>query len=84
MADYQDSIAEALQGDIRVIQFETLLDDFSSVCEHLSLGAVESLPRAKAKIRARKEHYSSYYDDELRDLITKRFQQEIDLFGYEF
>jgi hypothetical protein len=68
----------------KVIQFETLLDDFSSVCEHLNLGEVTSLPRAKAKIRSEKKHYSEYYDDELRQLVAERFRKEIDLFGYEF
>lgn len=68
----------------KVIQFESLLNDFSSVCEHLGLGAVDALPRAKAKIRKEKRHYSEYYDDELRELIARRFQSEIDLFGYKF
>lgn len=68
----------------RVIQFESLLDDFSSVCEHLGLGSVDALPRAKGKIRKAKRHYSVYYDDELRDLVAERFRNEIDLFGYEF
>jgi hypothetical protein len=68
----------------KVIQFETLMDDFSSVCDHLNLGNVTSLPRAKAKIRAEKKPYADYYDEALRDLVAQRFQNEIDLFGYEF
>lgn len=68
----------------KVIQFETLTDDFSSVCEHLGLGKVDALPRAKSKIRKEKRHYFEYYDDELRDLVADRFRNEIALFGYEF
>ena len=34
----------------KVIQFETLMDDFSSVGEHLGLGKVDALPRAKSQI----------------------------------
>jgi len=67
-----------------VIQFETLMNDFSSVCDQLNLGGVEALPRAKAKIRTEKKPYSEYYDDELRDLVAQRFRNEIELFGYEF
>ena len=68
----------------KVIQFESLLDDFSSVCEHLHLGRVDTLPRAKSKLRKEKHHYSEYYDDELRDLVAERFRNEIELFRYEF
>ena len=67
-----------------VIQFESLLADFSSVCEHLGLGSVSALPRAKSKIRKEKRHYSEYYDDELRELVAERFRNEIEMFGYEF
>ena len=67
-----------------VMQFETMMDDFSSVCEHLGLGKVGTLPRAKSKIRKEKRHYSGYYNDALRQLIADRFHNEIELFGYEF
>ncbi len=34
--------------------------------------------------RSNREHYSSYYDAELCELIRKRFAPEIDRFGYAF
>ncbi|PYL57175.1 MAG: sulfotransferase, partial [Verrucomicrobia bacterium] len=40
-----------------------------------------TLPRYN---RSTREHYSKYYDDELRKLVRKRFAREIERFGYAF
>jgi hypothetical protein len=29
-------------------------------------------------------HYSTYYDDETREIVRRRYQRDLDLFGYEF
>jgi hypothetical protein len=34
--------------------------------------------------RSNREHYSKYYDDELRELVRQRFAAEIERFGYRF
>jgi hypothetical protein len=34
--------------------------------------------------RSSREHYSKYYDDELRELVRARFAAEIERFGYIF
>jgi hypothetical protein len=34
--------------------------------------------------RSNREHYSKYYDDELRELVRTRFAAEIERFGYTF
>ena len=64
----------------RIMRFETLADDFRSVCAALNIPAAP-LPQYN---RSTREHYSKYYDDELRGLVAERFAPEIERFGYTF
>lgn len=63
-----------------VMRFETLADDFRHVCAALDIPAAP-LPQYN---RSSREHYAKYYDDELRELVRKRFAPEIERFGYTF
>ena len=63
-----------------VMRFESLADDFRKVCTALDVSPV-TLPRYNRSMR---EHYSRYYDDELRELVRKRFAPEIERFAYVF
>ena len=62
------------------IRFENLTDDFRAVCTALDIPPT-ILPRYN---RSNREHYSKYYDDELRELVRERFGPEIERFGYMF
>jgi hypothetical protein len=63
-----------------VMRFENLADDFRTVC-----GALGILPATLPQYnRSSREHYSKYYDDELRELVRARFAAEIERFGYIF
>jgi hypothetical protein len=63
-----------------VMRFENLADGFRTVS--MKLGIPDApLPRYN---RSNREHYSKYYDTDLRELIRKRFAPEIDRFGYAF
>ncbi len=64
----------------RVMRFEALATDFRSVCAELGIPGAP-LPNYN---RSRREHYSKYYDDELRELVKRRFASEIERFGYTF
>ncbi|HEY6206442.1 MAG TPA: sulfotransferase family 2 domain-containing protein [Chthoniobacterales bacterium] len=64
----------------RIIQFEQLAEDFSAVCADLGIPA-EPLPRYN---KSERQHYSQYYDDELRALVAERFALEIARLGYTF
>jgi hypothetical protein len=64
----------------RVMRFESLADDFNTVCTEIGVAA-EELPRYN---RSERDHYSKYYDDELRALVAERFALEIARFGYTF
>ena len=63
-----------------VMRFENLADDFRSVCQALDI-LPTTLPQYN---RSNREHYSRYYDDELRELVRARFAGEIEQFGYTF
>jgi hypothetical protein len=63
-----------------IIRFENLANDFRNVCGKLGISPT-ALPRYN---RSTREHYSKYYDEELRDLVRTRFAAEIERFGYTF
>jgi hypothetical protein len=57
---------------------ETLADDFRAVCTAVGISPA-TLPQYN---RSNREHYSKYYDEELRDLVRIRFAAEIERFNY--
>jgi hypothetical protein len=63
-----------------VMRFENLADDFCTVCAALDISPT-ILPQYN---RSNRDHYSKYYDDELRELVRERFAAEIERFGYVF
>ncbi len=63
-----------------IMRFETLADDFRRICAAFDIPAAP-LPQYN---RSSRDHYSTYYDDELRALVRKRFAPEIERFGYTF
>jgi hypothetical protein len=64
----------------RMMRFETLTEDFRSVCAQLGI-PLAPLPEYN---RSSREHYSKYYDNKLRALVAERFAPEIERFGYTF
>jgi len=63
-----------------IMRFENLADDFRTVCAALGISST-TLPQYN---RSNREHYSRYYDDELREFVRTRFAAEIERFGYTF
>jgi hypothetical protein len=63
-----------------IMRFENLAADFCAVCGRLDI----SPPALPQYNRSNREHYSKYYDDELRELVRTRFAAEIERFGYTF
>jgi hypothetical protein len=63
-----------------IMRFENLADDFRIVCAALDI----SPPILPKYNRSNREHYSKYYDRELRELVRERFAAEIERFGYVF
>ncbi len=70
------------KGEIMVDQiyrFETLDDDFETLCKKFSLAA--KLPHLKA---TKKVDYQSYYSTETKQIIKRYFAQDLDQFNYRF
>lgn len=63
-----------------IMRFENLAEDFRAVCIAIGVSP-PTLPRYN---RSDREHYSKYYDDELRELVRARFAPEIERFDYRF
>ena len=80
VADYLrlDQGEEAPFGNVDyIMRFENLADDFRAVCAALDISQV-ALPRYN---RSNRDHYSKYYDDQLRELVRARFAAEIERFA---
>jgi hypothetical protein len=56
-----------------------LAEDFANVCARLKIQA--ELPHVNVS-----EHrdYRTYYTPETREFVAKRFQRDIEMFGYDF
>jgi Sulfotransferase family len=75
-----DSEADPFANVDYIMRFENLVNDFSAVCTTIGISP-PILPRYNRSIR---EHYSKYYDAELRALVRDRFAAEIKRFNYTF
>jgi Sulfotransferase family len=64
----------------RVTRFENLAEDLRDLCADLNI-PLQTLPTYN---RSDRDHYSAYYDDELKPLGGKRFAAEMERFGYDF
>ena len=74
-----DDTGELLPIDF-IGRFENLEQDFSNVCDHLNIDAT----LAHANKTKNKRSYETYYDEESMAAIARRFESDIDQFGYTF
>jgi len=65
-------------------RFEDLEAGLAHALDHVGLGTDTQLPRAKSGHRQDARSYREYYTPAQRDLISRVFAPEIELFGYEF
>ena len=61
-------------------RFENLTEDFYHVAEILGLKD-KSLPKLLA---GDDRHYTQFYDDEMKDIVFRKYRNEISIFKYEF
>lgn len=62
-------------------RFENFEADFSHICERMGIkydGRRDNVGHYDHDI-----HYSEYYDDDIQKMVYKKFQKEIDHFGFE-
>ena len=70
-------------GDIVVDyigKFENIDEDWEKISKQLGINA--SLP--KLNVNPDKKHYTEYYTDKTKEIIKKRFAEDIEYFEYEF
>lgn len=65
------------------IRYENLDEDYKTVCHKLGI-TYKILPKTKSKQRKEKKHYSTYFNDHIRDLVKEIYKRELDYFGYKF
>lgn len=63
-----------------LLRFESLDEDFKSVCKKLAI-PYSCLPKRNSSTRS---HYSTYYDEELKEIVNKKFKEEILIGNYTF
>jgi hypothetical protein len=59
--------------------YESLQQDFDTICE--SIGIQAQLPRLNV---SKSKPYQDYYTPETKELVSRTFAADIELFGYEF
>jgi len=50
------------------------------VCKKFGV-ETQQLPKVNG---SKRKHYSEYYDNHLKDMVFKKFKEEINLFNYQF
>ena len=68
-----------------ILRYESLLDDFSGVCEKLGIPFNGDLGfNINSQFRTDRRSYRDVYTDSQRKLVATVYKREIDLLGYEF
>jgi hypothetical protein len=63
-----------------VLTYENLKSDFSTLCNRIGIGD-QTLPHINA---SKRNHYRTYYNDYLKELVAVKFAEEIARFNYKF
>ena len=61
---------------------ETIQESLNHICKQVSINNT-SVP-IPIERKSNRRHYSSYYDDEMKQLVAKKFKTDLNHFGYKF
>jgi hypothetical protein len=67
-----------------VADYSDFFEQFSGICDRLSLPYDGKMPREKTNITTKKVDYRDYYDDETREKVAELFHREIKLKKFVF
>jgi hypothetical protein len=76
----QSSYINGFSENFFVGRFENLQGDFDKICDMIGASSCQ-LP---LKNTTDHNHYTEYYDNETRRLVSEKFARDIDHFGYKF
>jgi len=73
-------------------RFENLQEDFDKVCDKIGIprkklphkNSSKYIKNAEGKWEVERKHYTEYYDDETKDIVSERYAKDIEYFGYKF
>ena len=80
--DLVDNKGDCIPG--YVAQCESLSHDWDVARGIISGRRGLQLPAIKHKNKSEHDHYSEYYDDELRELVGEYYKRDVELFDYRF
>ncbi|CAG1023101.1 hypothetical protein MTYM_02197 [Methylococcales bacterium] len=80
IGDGHQPLIHAVNNIDYIIRFESLEMDFRKTCDMIGISATPLIVRNKST----REAYNKYYDNETRDMVCERFNEEIQYFGYSF
>lgn len=65
-------------------KYENLEADLRIICEKIGIPFDGWLPKAKSNRRKNRQHYSTLYNQDQKEVIQNYFKKEIDLLNYHF
>lgn len=65
-----------------VFSYENLQKDFNTMCQMIGLMPETLIYKERGNYNHK--HYTEYYDDEMQEVVSKRYAKDIEIFNYKF